>query len=336
MSTTRRQFSIAAAAALPLFAITGRNAEAATFSYKCATNLPMTHPLNVRIQEAIDHISAQTNGQLQIKLFPNSVLGTDPDMLSQVRSGAIQFFTLSGLILSTLVPITALSGVGFAFKDYEQVWAAMDGKVGMVMRKAIASRGLYAMPRIFDNGFRQITTSDRAIKTPDDLHNLKIRVPPAALWTSMFTDFGSTPTTISFNEVYSALQTHVVSAQENPLAIIDTAKLYEVQKFCSLTNHMWDGFWFLANPAAFGALPENVRKIAQSAFDKAALQQRPDVLALNQTLQTKLTNAGLAFNTTDPVAFRDALRHAGFYKEWRGKFGDEAWTALESVTGKLA
>ncbi len=336
MRITRRQFSTATAAALPLFAVTSRRAEAATFTYKCATNLPAAHPLNLRLTEAATRIKAKSNGQLQIRIFPNSELGGDTTMLSEIRSGGVQFFTLSGLILSTLAPIAALSGVGFAFKDYTQVWAALDGQAGALIRQGIAQKGLIALPRIFDNGFREITTSTRPIQTPADLHGLKIRVPVAPLWTSMFKDFGALPTSINFNEVYSALQTHVADAEENPLAVIETAKLYEVQKYCSLTNHMWDGFWFLANPAAFKRLPPSLQALVTKEINAAAMAQRQDVVKLNSSLQGKLTRQGMAFNTTDPAQFRAALRQAGFYAEWRRRFGKPAWNALEQVTGKLA
>ncbi|WP_435336195.1 TRAP transporter substrate-binding protein, partial [Klebsiella pneumoniae] len=112
-----------------------------------------------------------------------------------------------------------------------------------------------AMERIWDNGFRQITSSTRPIAGPADLQGFKIRVPVSPLWTSMFKALDSAPASINFAEVYSSLQTKIVDGQENPLAIISTAKLYEVQKYCSLTNHMWDGFWFLANRRAWERLP---------------------------------------------------------------------------------
>ena len=112
------------------------------------------------------------------------------------------------------------------------------------------------MEKIWDNGFRQTTTSTKPIVTPGRLRGMKLRVPPSPLWTSMFKAFDAAPASINFNEVYSALQTKIVDGQENPLAIISTAKLYEVQKYCSLTNHMWDGFWFLANQRAWEALPD--------------------------------------------------------------------------------
>jgi tripartite ATP-independent transporter DctP family solute receptor len=335
MSVFSRRHMLMAASALPLAAIGTRPARAAEFSYKFATNLPITHPLSARNAEAAARIKAATNGALEIGLFPASQLGTDPDMLSQVRSGALEFFTLSGLILSTLVPLSAINGVGFAFKDTKQALDAMDGDLGALVRTEVAKRGLFAFEKIFDSGFRQITTSTKPIKTPDDLVGLKIRVPPAALWTSMFKDFGASPTSISFNEVYSALQTKIADGQENPLSVIDTGKLYEVQKFCSVTNHMWDGFWLLANPRAFKKLPEDMQAIVQREFARSAMEVRTDVAALNASLRTQLSTKGLIFNDVDPDAFRQALRRAGFYTEWKGKFGDEAWKTLEASVGAL-
>jgi len=333
---TRRRFAAASFAALPLVAVRTRPARAAEFSYKFASNLPAAHPLNVRAGEAAARILEATGGRVEIRLFPSNQLGSDTDTLSQLRSGAVEFFTLSGLILSTLVPAASINGVGFAFKDYGQVWAAMDGKLGEYVRAEISKRGLMAMDRIWDNGFRQTTTSTKPVVTPTDLRGMKLRVPVSPLWTSMFTALGAAPASINFSEVYSALQTKIVDGQENPLAIIDTAKLFEVQRFCSLTNHMWDGFWFLANRRAFERLPRNAQEIVSREINRAAVDERSDVAKLNAELQGKLAGAGLQFNAVDAAAFRNQLRTAGFYKEWRGKYGDEAWGVLEAAVGGLS
>jgi TRAP-type transport system periplasmic protein len=248
----------------------------------------------------------------------------------------VDFFTLSGLILSTFVPAASINGVGFAFKDYPTVWAAMDGKLGDFIRAEIAkSRVIFAMDTIWDNGFRHTTSSTRPITSPADLANFKIRVPPSPLWTSMFKAFGSAPTTINFNEVYTALQSKIVDGQENPLAIISTAKLYEVQSYCSLTNHMWDGFWFLANRRNWEALPEDIRTVVAKNINAAGVLQRADVEKLTTTLQADLTAKGMKFNTVEPVPFREKLKAAGFYNEWKGKYGDAAWATLEGAVGSL-
>jgi tripartite ATP-independent transporter DctP family solute receptor len=325
-------FVLAGAVAAPIVA----RAQQPQWTYKYANNLPDSHPMNVRAREMAAAIKDQTGGRFEMQIFPSSQLGSDTDTLSQIRSGGVEFFTLSGLILSTLVPAASINGLGFAFPSYDAVWRAMDGDLGAYVRAQIAKSGLIAMEKIWDNGFRQTTTSTKPIVTPDDFKGMKLRVPPSPLWTSMFKALDAAPASINFNEVYSALQTRIVDGQENPLAIISTAKLYEVQKYCSLTNHMWDGFWFLANQRAWQALPEDVRGIVAKNINTAGLKEREDVAELNATLQKSLAAKGLVFNQPDPAPFRDKLRAAGFYSEWRAKYGDEAWGILEKSTGKLA
>ena len=306
------------------------------FTYKYANNLPETHPMNVRAREMAAAIKRETSGRFELQIFPNSQLGSDTDTLTQIRSGGVEFFTLSGLILAILVPAASINGMGFAFPNYDIVWKAMDGDLGAYVRAQIAKTNLIAMENIWDNGFRQTTTSTKPIAMPGDFRGIKLRVPPSPLWTSMFKAFDAAPASINFNEVYSALQTKIVDGQENPLAIISTAKLYEVQKYCSLTNHMWDGFWFLANRTAWERLPEDVRTVVAKNVNAAGLKERDDVAKLNATLQQDLANKGLVFNKLDPSPFRDKLRSAGFYTEWQKKFGDEAWEILEKSVGKLS
>jgi len=311
-------------------------AQKAEFTYKYANNLPVTHPMNVRAKEMAEAIRAETKGRVDIQIFPNNQLGSDTDMLSQIRSGGVEFFTLSGLILSTLVPAAAITGVGFAFPDYEAVWKALDGDLGAHVREQIGKAGLVAMDKIWDNGYRHITTSTHPINSADDLKGLKIRVPASPMWTSLFKSMDAAPATINFNEVYSALQTKVVDAQENPLAVINTAKLYEVQKYCSLTNHMWDGFWFLANKKAWERLPEDLRVIVARNINAAGMKERSDVAQLNASLQKELHEKGLVFNQPKSDSFRERMRKANFYADWKAKFGDDAWGLLEKSVGKLA
>jgi tripartite ATP-independent transporter DctP family solute receptor len=329
---TRRHFA-GLAAALPLLA--ARPGRAAEFSLKFGTNLPPAHPLNLRAVEAAAQIAKETNGAVEIQIFPASQLGTDTDMLSQIRSGGIDFMTLSGLILSTLVPVASINGIGFAFTSYDQVWPAMDGALGGLVRAEIAKRGLLAMERIWDNGFRQITTSVRPVNTPADLRGLKMRVPVSPLWTSLFSALGASPSSINMAETYSALQTKIVDGQENPLAVIDTTKMYEVQKYCSLSNHMWDGYWLLANRRSFDKLPKDVAAMVTTTFNDAALKQRADVAVLNGGLQGKLETSGLVFNKVDPAPFRQTLRDAGFYKDWRARYGEDSWKILQGAVGTL-
>ena len=332
----QRRHLLAGASALPLFAIRTRPAHAAEFTYKFANNVPVSHPLNVRATEAANRVKEATGGRVEINIFPNNQLGSDTDMLSQLRSGAIELFTMSGLILSTLVPPASINGIGFAFKSYDQVWPAMDGKLGSFVRAEIAKRGLYALAKPWDNGYRQTTTSTKPVVTPADLRGMKLRVPVSPLWTSMFQALGASPASINFSEVYSALQTKIVDGQENPLPLIEIAKLYEVQKYCSMTNHMWDGFWFLANRRAWERLPKDAQEIVEREVNRSAEDERADIAKLNQGVRDKLQGLGLQFNDVDTGAFRAQLKQAGFYAEWKGKYGDEAWRVLEESVGSLS
>ncbi len=312
-------------------------ANAAEWTYKWAQNQPASHPMYLRAQEAVEKIKAETGGKMEIQVFPSNQLGSDTDTLSQLRSGAVEFFNLSGLILSTLVPAASINGIGFAFGDYPSVWKAMDGELGAFIRGQILKANIVAFDKIWDNGFRHMTTSTKPIVTPADLVGMKVRVPVSPLWTSMFEAFGSSPISINANEMYSALQTKIADAQENPLATIYLNKLHEVQKYCSLTGHMWDGFWLLANRRALEALPKDVQAIVTKHVNAAAVAERADVEALNTSMKGNLEKAGMVFNAVDTAPFRAKLSSAGFYKSWHAKYGDEAWAVLEKAAGsKLA
>lgn len=334
MKLTRRSLTLGVAAgALAAPFVRVGPALAADFNLKLANNQPLTHPANLRVAEAIERIQEETSGRVAITVFPQSQLGADTDVLSQLRSGGVDFFMLSPLILSTFVPNASLNGVGFAFDDYDGVWAAMDGALGAYVREEIEGQGLYAFEKIWDNGFRQISSSTMPITSPADLENFKIRVPVSPLWTSMFSAFGAAPVSINFAEVYTALQTGIVDGQENPLAILSNFKLWEVQKYVSMTNHMWDGFWMLSNRRSWGNLPDDLKEVVAANFNASAVEQRADIMALNATLQGELEAEGMIFNSPETAPFQQKLVEAGFYEEWKEAYGDEAWAILEAATG---
>ena len=335
MTEVSRRFALGAtAAAAGSLAFPGLAFGQAQFKLKFANIMPSDHPLNTRMREAAETIKQQTNGQVEISVFPSSQLGNDADMLSQLRSGSIDFFAQTGLILASLVPVASINGIGFAFSDYASVWKAMDGALGKHVIGAFDKANLIAFDRMWDNGFRQTLSATKPIKTPDDLKGFKIRVPPSPLWTAMFKSLGASPVAVPWGETYTALQTRVADGLENPLAGIYFAKMHEVGKFVSNTNHMWDGFWFLANRRAFEALPAATRDIVMRVVNSAALQQRADVERMNKDLRATLEKS-VQFVDVSPQAFRERLKTSGFYTEWQQKMGD-AWALLEAASGKLA
>jgi TRAP-type C4-dicarboxylate transport system substrate-binding protein len=154
--------------------------------------------------------------------------------------------------------------------------------------------------------------------------------------TSFFSAIGASPTPMNFAEVYSALQTKVIEGQENGLSLFATTRLYEVQKYCALTGHSWDGYWPLANRAAWQRLPDAIRDTVTLEIDRSVVDQRADVAERDRTLRSDLTTKGMVFRDVDKAKFRAMLAQTSYYKDWKGKYGDEAWGQLESVVGKLA
>ncbi len=320
--------------ALASVAVVRAPARAAQWSYKYAHNLPVGHPLHIRTVQMWHAVREATGGRLDVAVFPNNQLGADPSALAQLRAGAIQFFTASGGLIGGVVPVAQIENVGFAFRDANAALAAMDGELGAYLRSEIAARGLVGLDRMWDNGMRQITTSTKPVRDAADLAGMKLRTPPGALWVDLFRTLGAAPAPIAGAELYTALQTRVVDGQENALAAIEATRIYEVQRYLALTNHMWAGYWMLASGEAWNALPPDVRAIVQRENARFALRQRRDVALLNDSLADKLQRRGLAFNAADRASFRARL--APFYAKWKGEFGSRAWSLLEASAGRLS
>ena len=331
---SRRDFALATAATFASIAIIPSRAFAAPqFSFKLGTDNSPQNPTNVRANQIFAEILQQSGGRLEIKDYPNNQLGGASQMLSQVRAGALEFMMADGGVLGSVIPLAGMFGVGFAFNDSAHALRAFDGDLGAYIRKEINAKGLWAFEMPFLNGMRQITSSTKPIQTVADLQGFKIRTPAAKLATDLFTSLGAAPTPMNFNEVYTSLQTKVVDGQENPLTVIETSRLYEVQKYLSLTNHMWSGFWMIGNQEAWNRLPPDLQKIATAGFRKFAQVQRADVETMNATLAQNLQKHGLAINKADPASFRAKL--GPFYARWKAEFGSGAWDMLEKYAGKL-
>jgi len=254
-------------------------------------------------------------------------------MLTQLRSGALQFMTLDGAILASVVPVAAIASIGFAFKDSNNAFQAFDGRLGDYVRGEIANKGMYAFQIIWENGMRMVTSSTHPITNAGDFAGFKIRTPPGNLYIDLFKSLGASPTPINFSELYPALQTKIVDGQENPLLNIEFARMYEVQKYLSLTAHMWGAYWLLSNGEFWDALPNDLKNIVGRNARIYGLRMRKQVVAFNNSLLGKLQSQGMTVNTPDRNSMRAKL--GGFYKNWKAQFGDQAWSILESYSGKL-
>jgi tripartite ATP-independent transporter DctP family solute receptor len=333
MSLTRQSFVLGSAAFASIAMIVP--ARAADFNIKFGSDLPQEHPVNVRTVEAFARITKATNGRLQGKVFPASVLGSDASMISQLRSGAVEMLAMPGAFL-TFSPLASIENLAFAFKDRNTVFKAMDGDLGRVIRDDIAAKGgVVCLPRIWENGFRDITTSTKPIHVVGDLAGLKIRVSPGKIRIDTFQSLGASPTPIALSELYTSLQTHVVDAQENPLILINQQKFFEVQKYVSLSEHIWAGYWSLVNQDVWNKMGPGIQAIVSREMGAATLSARNDMTNLNSAVQDQLTRLGMKFNPVDKTSFKQKLTDAKYYERWKAEFGAPAWTALEKYANKL-
>ena len=308
-------------------------ARAAQFEYKMAHGTPVNMAVHVRAAEMWSAVNRETQGRLNVKIFPNSQLGSETAQLSQLRSGALQFMIIQGVSLSSVVPGVGMDGVGFAFRDSAHAESAFDGPLGAYLRKLITDKNIFAFPRVFNFGMRDVTASSHPIRNAADFANFKIRTPPAPISVDLFRTLGASPTPIVFPELYLALQTKVVDGQETPVSTIEVARFYEVQKYLSVTNHMATMFWYLGNLDAWNALPPDIQKVALHHADRAAILQRRDTELQAAAIADKLRRFGLTFNTADTDSMRRALKP--FYAKWKGEFGSAAWDLLEKTSGPL-
>ena len=206
------------------------------------------------------------------------------------------------------------------------------------MRSAVASLGIHAFAKVWPVGIRLTLNNLRPINSPDDFRGLKIRTPDDPAEVSLFQAFGASPTpSIPGNEMYTALQTHLVDGIDLPIESIEAYKMYEVQKYASYTNHAYVGETLIANNDAWQRLPEKLQSVVAGNFESAALAYRKVLNALEASMEVTLRGKGITFNhpSTSFAGFRAVISRAGIYSRLRDYYGAEIWDLLERAVGKL-
>ncbi|HMA75528.1 MAG TPA: TRAP transporter substrate-binding protein [Xanthobacteraceae bacterium] len=331
--TRRRLLTGAAAAGTTLIVKQARSADFKFVQYHNQAEISTLHKNLVAMWEAIRQ---ESNGRVEATVYPenNKLAAGDPAALKMLIAGEIQFFTLMGGIIGTVVPMAEVQQVPFAFRSAAEAHKAIDSPLGAYMGEEMAAKGMYLFPVAgFDNGMRQVTTVARPVNTPDDLAGVKIRVPPGQMIFDTFQAFGAEPVTTSANLIYDAIKTGKVGAQENPLAILENFRIYEVVKYVSMTNHMWSGFNQMAHLATWRSLPDDIKDVITRNVSKYVRRQRIDQSNVNASLRDKFIAAGLVFNEVDQSPFRARLGNV--YAIWKDKLGSKCWALLEAEIGKL-
>jgi tripartite ATP-independent transporter DctP family solute receptor len=300
--------------------------------YRLGLNQPAGSPTARRAIEMAAAINQETGGAVRLEVFPESRLGPDPKMFADLRAGALEFF-MAGATLGEVAPTSALPLLPFAFTQSTAVFAALDGALGERIRAELAQNGLHAFRHCWQNGFHHLTNSVRPVRNADDLAGMRFRSPGGAIAADFFKSLGAEAGMVPFSGMYEALKARTFDGQSDPLGVVLSLRLYEVQSYLSLTAHWWSGFTLLANAAAWRALPRAVQEVVERNAEKFALLQREDVEGVNATGAEDLAGRGMQVNTADTASFRARL--GDFYTRWREKAGPEAWRLLESYAGDI-
>lgn len=334
---SRRQFIGAAGATMLAGASATAGADgsapaADSRKFRLGLSQPRDSPNYLRLKEMADGVAQDTQGAMAIEIFPESQLGSDSAMIAMVQKGELEMY-LGGNVFGPLVPMTEMPGLPFTFRNSSAVFEALDNDLGDLIRAELLAKGLHAFRHGFDNGFHQLTTSNKPIRTADDLAGMKIRTPVQTMTVDFFQALGAKPMTFTLNKLYEVCRDRTVDGQTDPLQIVVLLKLYEVQTYLSLTSHWWSGFTLVANEKAWNALPDEYRRKIEMRAERAAILQRQDVQLIDGGAVELLRGKGMIVNPADTSGFRKPLD--AFYARWKGIYGDKAWSMLEAHVGKL-
>jgi tripartite ATP-independent transporter DctP family solute receptor len=235
------------------------------------TELTLAHQAFLVIK---DYLEKNSNGVFQVDIYPNGQLGNDAQIVEAVQEGDVQLmFTNTGNLLS-FVPELGVFAVPFAFPSHEVAYKVLDGPFGKEMLDIMEKKGsMVGLSYLEAVSYRELSAK-RVIRTPADLAGIKIRVMTNPIHIAIWENLGAQPTAISFAELYTALQQGTVDAQENPLELFISQRFYEVQKYITLTHHVFTTGMFLANPAWFNNLSPELQKVVRDAAMEGTLFQR--------------------------------------------------------------
>jgi tripartite ATP-independent transporter DctP family solute receptor len=261
------------AAALAVLLLAGGFAQAQTRTIKFANQNAKGHPIVMGMEKFAEIVEQKSGGKLKVSVFPGGALGSDQANLSALQGGTLEMAAMNSGIFASVVKDFEVYDFPFLFGNPKEADAVVDGAFGTSLHKKLEDRGLVGLA-YYELGFRQITNSKRPIAKVEDIAGLKLRVIPNPINVDWVTALGANPTPLPFPELYAALEQKAVDGQENPVATIQGAKLFEVQKYMTLTNHQYNPQSVVISKKFWDSLSADERKIVQDAASESAKYQR--------------------------------------------------------------
>lgn len=291
-------------------------------------------------------VEANSNGRIKVELFPNGVLGAEANVMQQVRAGIVQSYIISSGGIAQFYPLIDVTNMPFAFSSYNVGYKVYDGEFGQALAKDIeAKAGFKVLGFGESGGFFAITNNRRPLKSPADMRGIKLRVMALPLHQAIVSALGASPTTVAWAEVYTSLQTGVVDGQMNPLSIIAMAKFQEVQKYMTLTNHLYAPYVWVINPRFYNSLPADLQRVVDDASRTAILAGRGlsrIIDASDKGLPTLAARMEIYVpNTSEMRQFRDVTMPAAKafmtdkYKAEGTQWVDRFYAAIEAAEKEL-
>lgn len=295
-----------------LFFLCIGSAHAATVLTLASISMP-EHPRTKACLYFAERVGELSQGRLVVEVRSSASFGDDVAMVQALRDGTLDISANSQGPIAAVVPEFNAFGMPFLFASPQQAWRTLDGPVGQELARRSAAKGLVVLG-FWDNGIRHMSNSVRAIRTPKDVAGLRIRTPADPVATDIVAALGGHPKTIRFTELYNALQRGVVDGQENPLINFMAVKLYEVQKYISLTGHKYEVTPFLIARPRWEALSETERNILKTAAEQATRYQRALTQKADDEAYEELVRHGVLFNKVNRKPFVAAT--SAIYEKW--------------------
>ncbi|GAB4372054.1 MAG: sialic acid TRAP transporter substrate-binding protein SiaP [Kiloniellaceae bacterium] len=295
-----------AAATLAAGVIFGPAGEAAARSLKWAHVYETSSPYHTWAEWAAEEVKKRSNGALEIEVFPASSLGNEVDINEGLTLGTVDIIYTGQLFAGRSYGPIAIGGSPYMFRDFNHWAAYRDSDLFRDMAGGYRDETGNEVITLTYYGQRHVT-SNKEITTPDDMKNLKIRVPNAPLYKMFPEAVGANPTPIAFAEVYLALQQGVVDAQENPLPTIQFKKFYEVQDYITLTGHITDALLTIVSGSTWGSLSDDEKKVLGDVLREAAENCTNDIVKAEQELVAWFRDQGKTVKEVDRAAFREAV-----------------------------
>ncbi|MDR2529885.1 MAG: TRAP transporter substrate-binding protein [Synergistaceae bacterium] len=267
-------------------------------------------------------VESETKGDIQIDVFPNNQLGTgERDIIEGLQLGTVDIYFGSTGPMGGFEKKFLLFDFPFLFRDKKHVYEVLDGEIGKYVMGLLDSKGIHGLAWM-ENGFRNLTNAKRAVNSPDDVKGLKVRTMENKVHMAMWRVLGVDPTPMAWSEVFTALQQGTIDGQENPVPVIYTSKLYEVQKHLALTRHVFSPAMILVAKPLFDSLSPERQKIFEKAALEAALHERAVCDKMENDFIDSLKKSGMEISTPNLAPFQEASRKV--YDEFRGELGDDA------------